>query len=473
MTVEVPIQFYESAAKIYPRAAHGRYARLRVLAMLALLGIYYALPWISIGDTPLVWFDLPHRRFHVFGLMLAPQDLIYLAWMLLIAALTLFFFTTLAGRVWCGYACPQTVWTQAFLWMEHFTEGDRYARIKLDRAPWGINKIVRKGSKQLLWAVFALFTGLTFVAYFVPARELFPAAAHLQLGGWTLFWTLFYGLATWGNAGFLREQVCKYMCPYARFQSAMFDRDTLIVAYDGKRGEPRKNAARKLARMAAPATLVAQPDHAPAAPALKTGDCIDCSLCVQVCPVGIDIREGLQYECISCAACVDVCNGVMDSVGKPQGLIRYTSAHHEAGKPFHLIRPRTIGYGLIWAVLCAGFLFAIAARTPLEFDVMRDRHTLYRELADGAIENLYLVKLSNKDRRAHALQLDVRLSDGSPLKATPNTFRLNPGESRSVMVSVRTEGERPTAISTTTFTLRAEDDPSLNKTRSASFLAGH
>jgi cytochrome c oxidase accessory protein FixG len=454
------LSLYQAAARIQPRRAFGRYANLRILAMVALLGFYYLAPWIMVGGHPLVQFDLPARRFHVFGLTLFPQDLYLLSWLLVIAAMTLFFFTSLAGRLWCGYACPQTVWTESFLWIEHLLEGDRHKRLKLDRSPWGRDKILRRGSKHVLWLVFGLFTGLTFVAYFVPARELFPAALALDLSGWPLFWALFYGLATWGNAGFMREQVCKYMCPYARFQSAMFDKDTLIIGYDAARGEPRKGALKKLAERA---------------PRAAAGDCIDCSICVQVCPMGIDIRDGLQYECIACAACVDACNVVMDSVDKPRGLIRYTTERQEqAGGGVHWLRPRTLGYGALWLALCAGFVGAVLLRNPLELDVLRYRTTLYRQLPDGAIENLYTIKVVNKDGVAHALRLDVTLADGRALEAEPDAFELAAGEARSITVSVRTEHDDapPGPVTAARFALRAEDDPRLQITRKASFLAG-
>ncbi|MDP3856922.1 MAG: cytochrome c oxidase accessory protein CcoG [Stagnimonas sp.] len=457
--VEQPILLYQAAAKIYPKQARGRYARLRVLAMLLLLGFYYLAPWIEIGGSPLVWFDLPHRRFHLFTLTLTPQDLIYLTWLLLIAALTLFFFTTLGGRLWCGYACPQTVWTEAFLWMERITEGDRHARIKLDQAPWSARKLLRKGSKHLLWAGFGLYTGLTFVAYFVPARELFPAALTLQLAGWPLFWSLFYGFATWGNAGFMREQVCKYMCPYARFQSAMFDKDTLIISYDQPRGEPRKSLAKKQG--------------------VAAGSCIDCSLCVQVCPTGIDIRKGLQYDCIACAACVDACDAVMDSVQQPRGLIRYTSAHAEAGQRFRLLRPRVIGYGLIWLALCIGFVVALSLRTPLQFDVIRDRHSLYREVDEGVYENLYALKFANEDSQPHRFRLSVAATDGQRYRVEPDSLLLAAGEAGALTVSVRNlaaeDGDEENAmrgIHSLNLVLQAEDAPGLRRERVASFIAG-
>jgi len=454
--VTAPVtSLYAATAKLQPRMAHGRYARLRVAAMLALLGLYYLLPWISVGGQPLVLLDLPHRRFHVFGLTLMPQDLYLLAWLLVIAALTLFLFTALAGRLWCGYACPQTVWTEAFLWMERLVEGERHARLKLDAAPWGAHKILRRGGRHLLWAAFSLLTGLTFVAYFVPARELFPAFFTGTVGGWALFWSLFYGFATWGNAGFLREQVCKYMCPYARFQSSMFDRHTLLIAYDGKRGEPRKSLTRKAA-----------------AGAQARGACVDCSLCVQVCPTGIDIRQGLQYECIACAACIDVCDNVMDSVGQPRGLIRYTSSAHEEGLATKLLRPRTIAYGLLWLLLCGGFVAMVMLRSPLQLDVMRDRHSLYRQLPDGRVENLYTVKLANASADAHRFRIEVRDRQGRVYQTDAGEITLAPGELRSLLLPVRT-AERPAeAVTSLLFTASAVDAPRLRREREARFLSG-
>ncbi|MBT8145049.1 MAG: cytochrome c oxidase accessory protein CcoG, partial [Gammaproteobacteria bacterium] len=258
---------YAAARKIYPREVDGRYQRLRNIAVVVLLGLYYLLPWINWNGRQAVLFDLPARKFHLFGLTLWPQDLYYLTAMLVLAALALFFFTALAGRLWCGYACPQTVWTEIFLWMERLTEGKRHKRMKLDAGPWNTEKIWRKSAKQTLWIVFSLGTGFTFVGYFTPITELATKTATLSLGGWETFWVLFYGFATYGNAGFMREQVCKYMCPYARFQSAMFDNDTLIIAYDESRGEPRGGRRRGV-----------QPQ------AVGLGDCIDCTKCVQVCP---------------------------------------------------------------------------------------------------------------------------------------------------------------------------------------------
>ncbi len=452
MIVEQPVVMYAAAARLQPRLAHGRYARLRVVAMLVLLGLFYGLPWVQLGGAPLIWFDLPHRQFHIAGLLLVPQDLIYLTWLLVVAALTLFFFTTIAGRLWCGYACPQTVWTEAFLWIEHLIEGDRHQRLMLDRSRWTAGKIVRRSAKHLAWMIMGLLTGLSFVAYFVPARELFPAAFTFTLGGWALFWVLFYGFATWGNAGFLREQVCKYMCPYARFQSAMFDRDTLIVTYDKARGEPRKSVARQQA--------------------VERGACVDCSLCVQVCPTGIDIRNGLQYECIACAACVDVCNSVMDNVGQPRGLIRYGSLRQDEGQGLRFFRPRAIAYGAVWVLLCVGLLIALSTRTPLQFDVMRDRHSIYRELADGRIENLYSVRIGNQDNRAHAFALSAVSQDGHPLDIEPARVEVAAGDALRIAVSARSRALDP-GLQTVAFRIVASDDTHIQLERDVSFHAGH
>ncbi len=451
MIVEKPVVMYAAADRVQPRLAHGRYARLRVVAMLVLLGAFYGLPWIELNGVPLIWFDLPHRQFHIAGLLLVPQDLIYLTGLLVVAALTLFFFTTIAGRLWCGYACPQTVWTEAFLWIEHLLEGDRHKRLALDRSAWTAEKVIRRSAKHLAWLVLSLLTGLSFVAYFIPARELFPAALSLTLGGWALFWVLFYGFATWGNAGFMREQVCKYMCPYARFQSAMFDRDTLIVSYDAKRGEPRKSVARQQA--------------------VEPGACVDCSLCVQVCPTGIDIRNGLQYECIACAACVDACNSVMDAVKQPRGLIRYGSLRQDEGQKLRLMRPRSIAYGVTWALLCAGLVIALSMRTPLQFDVMRDRHAMYRQLSDGRIENLFSVHIGNQDGHAHAFALSATAGDGQALDIAPSRVDLAAGEALKIAVSARSGTLRP-GIQNIEFRIVADDDPHLSVVRDVSFHAG-
>lgn len=381
---------YAAQPKVYPREIDGRFARLRITAVFVLLGIFYLLPWLQWDGHQAVLFDLPARKFHVLGLTFWPQDFFWLTWLLIIAGVSLFFFTSLAGRLWCGYACPQTVWTEAFLWMERLCEGRRNARIKLDAGPWTREKILRKGSKQLLWIVFALWTGFTFVGFFTPILNLGREAMTLSFGGWEWFWIVFYGFATYGNAGFLREQVCKYMCPYARFQSAMFDHDTLVISYDAARGEPR--GARK--RSADPR-------------ALGLGDCVGCDACVQVCPTGIDIRNGLQIDCIACAACIDACDDVMDKMSYPRGLIRYTTENALAGRPSRILRPRTFVYGTLLSALLITFAWGITHRSALIVEILRDRNALYRESADGSIENSYTVKLVNKTDAAQHFLLAV------------------------------------------------------------------
>ncbi|GAB4187267.1 MAG: cytochrome c oxidase accessory protein CcoG [Wenzhouxiangellaceae bacterium] len=370
---------YQAHEKIYPREISGRFSKLRNLAAWILLGLFYTVAWIRIDGQQLVLFDLPARKFYVFGLTFWPQDFLLLTVLLIIAALSLFFFTALAGRLWCGYACPQTVWTEVFVALERFTEGNRMQRMKLDQGPWDRNKLWRKSAKQFLWITFSLWTGFTFVGYFTPIHELGAKVLALETGPWETFWLLFYGFATYGNAGFLREQVCKYMCPYARFQSAMFDRDTLVIAYDPERGEPRGKRKRK-------ADLET----------LGLGDCIDCTWCVQVCPTGIDIRDGLQYECIACGACVDACDQIMDKMNYPRGLIKYTTQNTIDHQPSRIMRPRIYIYIVLLLALISAFIFGVGGRDPLIVDVIRDRNALYRVASDGAVENAYTLRLINK-----------------------------------------------------------------------------
>jgi cytochrome c oxidase accessory protein FixG len=409
MTIDTPIEesYYAAHQKVYPREVSGTFSRLRITAAWVLLGLFYGLPWLRWEGRQAILFDLPARQFHLFGLTLWPQDFVFLAWLLVIAALSLFFFTAVAGRLWCGYACPQTVWTEVFLWMERVTEGSRARRMKLDAAPWSVDKLGRKLSKQVLWIGFAAWTGFTFVGFFTPITELANRVLAFSATGWETFWIVFYGFATYGNAGFLREQVCKYMCPYARFQSAMFDRDTLIISYDTARGEPRGGRRKGLD------------------PAMRgLGSCTDCTLCVQVCPTGIDIRNGLQFECIACAACIDACDSVMDRMGYPRGLVRYDTQHRLEHRSTRILRPRVIVYGVLLAALIAGFIVALAMRKPVDLDVLHDRNTLYRSLATGEIENVYLLKIMNKDTRPHQFRvtLDSDEDEGD------NAHRLDPQE---------------------------------------------
>ena len=388
----------QAEEKIYARLVKGKFQNLRNIALWILLGLFYLLPWLQMAGHQAVLFDLPARRFYIFSITLFPQDFVYLALLLIIAGLSLFFFTALAGRLWCGFACPQTVWTLMFMKVERLIEGDRNKRQKLDKSPWNANKIIRKSSKQFVWILIGVITGFTFVGFFTPIRELWGLVSTFSLGPWETFWMIFYGFATYGNAGFMREQVCKYMCPYARFQSAMFDKDTLIISYEAERGEPRGARRRK---------------DDPAEKGL--GSCIDCTLCVQVCPTGIDIRNGLQYECIACAACIDVCDQVMDRMGYERGLIRYTTEHAQEHKQTHVMRPRMIVYAVLLAALVAAWAYGLATRTPMRAELIRDRNALYRELSDGLIENVYTLSVVNMDRHDHDLDMVLTDLDGGEI----------------------------------------------------------
>ena len=375
---------YEKQVRIYPRAVRGWFATWRWLMVALTQAVFYGLPWLQWNGRQAVLFDLSERRFFVFGLVLQPQDFIYLAALLVISALALFFFTAVAGRLWCGYACPQTVYTEMFLWVERHVEGDRNARMRLDAAPWSLGKLTRKTGKQAIWLGIGLVTGFSFVGYFTPIQTLAAEAASLSFSPWEWFWVLFYGFATYGNAGYLREQVCKYMCPYARFQSALIDMDSLVIAYDTQRGEARGSRPRK-----------ADPR------ALGLGDCIDCTLCVQVCPTGIDIRNGLQNECIACAACIDVCDDVMGKMGYPKGLIRYSSGNAiaNAWSPRQILqriwRPRVLIYGALLLAASTAFVVSLSMRHGFTVDVIKDRGTLARQVANGYVENVYRLQISN------------------------------------------------------------------------------
>lgn len=443
---------YRKEPKIYPRQVSGRFARLRAIAVWVLLGLFYLLPWININGNQSVLFDLPARKFYIFGLTFWPQDFIYLALLMIAAGLSLFFFTALAGRLWCGFACPQTVWTEVFIWIERWVEGDRAKRMKLDKAPWTAQKVLRKSAKQALWILLAAWTGFTFVGFFSPIRELGAGIASFSLGPWETFWTIFYGIATYGNAGFLREQVCKYMCPYARFQSAMFDKDTLIISYDTDRGEPRGGRRKK--------------DDAKEK---GLGDCINCTLCVQVCPTGIDIRNGLQYECIACAACIDVCDEVMDKMNYPRGLVRFTTEHalkHNAG---HVIRPRIIVYGVLLLVIISSTIWGMTHRIPLKADMIRDRNALYREVSGDMIENVYTLKITNMDNAPHVYSVTVLNNDAVDVDIS-KPLSLQAEENAGVSMRLRIPRSAGQGVQSLEIEFQAEDDPSIRKVVTAKAL---
>lgn len=446
------IKMYAAREEIYPRETRGRYATLRWVCVWITQLVFYGLPWLNWNGRQAVLFDLEARKFYIFDLVLWPQDFIYLAALLIICAYLLFLVTAVAGRVWCGFACPQTVYTEIFLWIERRIEGARSARIRLDRQPWTLEKLAKKGAKHAAWGALALYTGFTFVGYFTPIDSLAGAILALSLGPWQWFWIGFYAVATYGNAGWLREQVCKYMCPYARFQSAMFDKDTLIVTYDQKRGEPR------------------------GASGADRGDCIDCTLCVQVCPTGIDIRKGLQYECIGCAACIDACNGVMDKIGKPAGLIRYSTDRAIAGCwsarqiAARVLRPRVLIYSVLLAGIAGAFVTALTLRTPLKLDVIRDRGSMGREVGDGVIENVYRLQIMNTAETAHRFRIEVSGIDGISV-ADGAAAELEGASTRAV--PVRVQAARSAALRGSNqieFVVTAVDDPSLRVTENAVFI---
>ena len=422
---EIEVSLYAAQEKIYPRSVAGFFSAWRWVTVWITQLVFYGLPWLQWNERQAVLFDLEARRFYIFGLVLHPQDFIYLTGLLVISALALFLFTAIAGRLWCGYACPQTVYTEIFLWIERKVEGDRSARIRLDLAVFSLAKLSKRLAKHGAWMAVALWTGFTFVGYFTPIRELAALTVALALGPWQTFWVLFYGFATYGNAGFMREQVCKYMCPYARFQSAMFDKDTLIVTYDEERGEPRGPRSKK-----------ADPT------AMGLGACVDCSLCVQVCPTGIDIRNGLQYECIGCGACIDVCNDVMDKVGYPRGLVKYATqnglANHwnKTQMLRRAMRPRVLIYsGILLAISTAVFV-SLWLRTPLKVDVIRDRGALARMVEQGRIENVFRLQIMNVTETPQRYSVAVRGLNGITL-ASEHEFEVLPAEVRSAVVRVQ------------------------------------
>jgi cytochrome c oxidase accessory protein FixG len=435
----VPIQsveesLYEVRRKIHPRSVTGVFARWRVVFVFLTQIGFYGLPWLSWNERQAVLFDLVQRKFYIFGLVLWPQDVIYLTLLLILSALGLFLFTAVAGRLFCGYACPQTVYTELFMWVERKIEGDRFARIRLDGQewPWNFSKWRIKITKHSLWLILAFWTGFTFVGYFTPIHTLAGEILTASLGPWQAFWLFFYSFATWGNAGFMREQVCKYMCPYARFQSVMVDKDTFVVTYDTLRGEPRGSRNKS-------------ENHS----VKGLGDCVDCGICVQVCPTGIDIRDGLQYMCIGCGACIDACDQVMGKMQYPKGLIRYTTERAMLERAptkkamRQVLRPRIIFYASVIIVLTSTFLFSIVTRNPLRADVMRDRGALAREVDGARIENVYRIQVMNSSENAMLVQftvtglpdLKILTSQGKPL----NDVMIGPSSNQLIPIRLSSE----------------------------------
>lgn len=428
---EQVIQLYQGSKRIHPKSAKGRFANLRIAAIIATQLVFYGVPWINWSGRQAVWFDIPGRHFYIFGMVLSPGDLIYLSGLLMLSAFGLFWWTTIAGRLWCGYACPQTVYTEIMLWIDHFIEGDRNKRLKLDKSPWNFTKIRIKASKYLLIFIVAAWTGITFVGWFVPIRSVVANLFTLNwaaLSAATLFAASFYGFMTWFFGHIMREQVCKYMCPYARFQSAMFDQDTLVISYDPSRGEPR--GARKKSANKEETGL---------------GDCINCTMCVQVCPTGIDIRNGLQYECIGCAACIDACDEIMDKMGYPRGLIRYTTEaalkkqYPETDIKKRLLRPKVAGYGAMLAAVFCLLMVGLFTRDTVNIDIIKDRGVMARENRQGMLENLYNLRISNNSESMQVVTAEV---------SGFNTIQLNGLDERGITVPPGTTITVPVQVAT-------------------------
>lgn len=420
---EEMVSLYEAHKKIYPRSVSGYFVNWRWAMVWLTQIVFYCLPWIEWGGRQAILFDLGVRRFYIFGLVLYPQDFIYLTGLLIISALSLFLFTAVAGRLWCGYACPQTVYTEIFLWIEGKVEGDRAARLRLDKSSLSLNKLGKKLLKHSIWILFALWTGFTFVGYFTPIHLLAAEFAQWSLGSWEIFWVFFYAFATYGNAGFMREQVCKHMCPYARFQSAMFDKDTLIVTYDEERGEPRGPRGKKT-------------DNS------SLGSCVDCGLCVQVCPTGIDIRKGLQYECIGCGACADVCDTVMDKFGFEKGLVKYSTQNSMKNKwdkatmVRRVFRPRVLVYTGILLFITIAMMVSLATKHTYKVDVVRDRGVLARIVEGGNIENVYSLQVMNATEKTQKYDFAVAGLNNVKI-AGESHLVVNPAEARWIAVRVR------------------------------------
>lgn len=422
---EQQVELYQSSKRIHPKMAKGRFATWRIWVVIITQLVFFALPWVNYDGRQAVLLDIASRHFYIFGLVLLPRDLIFLSGLLFLSAFGLFWWTTVAGRLWCGYACPQTVYTEIMLWFDHWFEGDRPARMKLDKSPWNARKIRIKLMKYTVIFLFCAWVGLTFIGWFSPIREVFADFLSFKLSNTQWFAAIFYGFMTFFFGHIMREQVCKYMCPYARFQSAMFDRDTLIISYDTERGEPRgirkKNAENT-----------------------GLGDCIDCTLCVQVCPVGIDIRDGLQYECIGCAACIDVCDEVMDKVGSPRGLVRYTTEaalekeYPESKILSRLKRPRVMGYGVILLVVLTALIIGLFNRELVRVNIIKDRNIMVRQNNMGWTENAYTMRVLNASDKVQVVNVEVKGFERIKLTGFPEGFEVPPGETVSLPIQVST-----------------------------------
>lgn len=455
----VTVDLYARREKIHVRSISGFFQHIRAILLYLTLALFFLLPWLQWDGRQAVLFDLSERHFHIFAWTFLPEDFFFLSWLFIIAAFALFAVTVFAGRVWCGYACPQTVWTLLFMWIEEMAEGGRNARVRLDHAPLGAVKLLRRAVKHGGWFVVAFFTGLACVGYFTPVRDFWQHLSTGQLGFWTSFWLVFFTLATYVNAGWMREQICLHVCPYGRFQSVMFDKDTLIISYDSRRGDPRGSRKRG-------SDAVAQ----------GLGDCIDCNMCVQVCPTGIDIRDGLQFECIQCAACIDACDSVMDQMGYARGLVRYTTEHllEQPGTGrYRFLRPSLLIYSAALLIMSGALVFALVTRMPLSVESIRDRGALFRESAEGMIQNSYTLKIQNKAQTGGEYRISatcdsfrIRLDDGG------DRVRLAAGELATLPVMIEADpADITTRNARVSITVTRVGEPSVSATTENSFLS--
>ena len=437
--------------KIYTRSVSGRFRSIRWAISAALLGLFFLLPWLKIGGRQALLFDIPGRKFYVFNTIFWPQEVYYLAILLIFLVVALFAFTAVAGRLWCGYACPQTVFTDVFMAIERMIEGDRAERMRLDNNGPSASKLLRKAAKHAAWLAFSFATAFAFVAYFIPPVELLGRIVTLNLTGANIFWLGLFTVTTYGDCAFLRELMCLVPCPYGRFQSALFDTDTLIIGYDPKRGEPRGKAGKCVNK--------------------KTGDCVDCTLCVQVCPTGIDIRDGLQYECIACAQCIDACNSVMRKVGTPEGLIRYGSLKSLNGGKTSVLRPRVIVYGVTITMLLATLVYKLNARVPLDIEVLRDRAALYTVSADGSVSNIYTIKAMNMDNRDHRYMIRTAGIPDAVVAVGKNPVEVRSGEVYQTSVALIVKAAYMSSrVNRFDFVIEDVDDANVMAKRQSTFL---
>ena len=453
---------YAARVKIHPKRAEGFYRRLKWALTAVFLAIYYLAPWLrwdrgEHAPDQAILVDLAHRRFYFFFIEIWPQEFYYVAGLLIMGGIGLFFITALTGRAWCGYACWQTVWTDLFLVVERWVEGDRNARMRLDAAPWSVSKLWKRTLKMAIWLLIAIATGGAWVFYFADAPTLLKQLVTFQADSVAYFTIAILTATTFTFAGFMREQVCTYMCPWPRIQGAMLDEHSLVVTYNGWRGEPRHMGRKK---------AMAQ--------GLAVGDCVDCNACVAVCPMGIDIREGNQLECINCALCIDACDAVMDKVGLPKGLISYSTASlyaaKTADKQAHwswrtLFRPRTVIYFALWAAVGIGMVVGLSNRDRLGINIVADRNPLYVQLSDGSIRNGYTVKILNMKPEPRTFRLSIEDLPGATMEIVgeegkPGTsfdIPVEPDKLRAVKVYVSTNDREVLHEDISHFIFKAEE----------------